>query len=88
MTPEAKTKMVPEGTVCYGCKKGHYNFYYPSEEEGVFVADAIVKVLDWVCGDSNLKAVQTKKHTINGISLLTNREDAIVWVRSDTIQRW
>ena len=80
--------MVPRGTVCFGSKKGHYNFHYPTEEQGFFKMDSVIKELDWICGDNNLKAVQVKTHTISGITLLTNGEETVVWVQSDTIQRW
>lgn len=85
---EGRTKMVPKSTKCLGSEKGHYGFWYPTEEEGIFTQDAIVKVFNWSCSNKNLKAVQVKTSAITGISLFSSREDTIVWVDSETIQRW
>lgn len=86
---EAKTKSVRKGTICYGSELGHYNFWYPVEEkQGIFNSDAVVKPLRWNSHRKDLIAVFVKRIHISNIELVKNRENIVVWVPANSIQKW
>jgi len=86
---DAKTSLVPIGTVCYGSVMKDSNRWTPSEELcGVFNSDAVVRPLRWVSDRKGLIAVFAKRAFISELELVSSAEEAVVWVSSDSIQKW
>ena len=55
--------------VCYLSEYGHRHFVYPTDKSALYSVDCEYKILNWVGGASNLKAIQILKSCILPLSL-------------------
>jgi len=86
---DARTKLVPKGTVCYGSEWKNSSRWCPSEnKQGIFNSDAVVRPLKWVSDKKNFIAVFVRQAFISNLELVSGRDDIVVWVHSESIQKW
>jgi len=47
--------IIPKGTMCYGSKKGHYNFYYPNFDDKYETTLALEAArMPWISFDDHM----------------------------------
>jgi hypothetical protein len=86
---DIRTKLVPKGTICYGSELRESNRWCPSEKnQGIFNSDAIVRPLKWISNKKDLIAVFVRQAFISNLELVSGRDDIVVWVPSESIQKW
>tara|TARA_R110000824_G_scaffold174752_7_gene352906 strand:- start:1948 stop:2214 length:267 start_codon:yes stop_codon:yes gene_type:complete len=84
-----RTKLVPKGTICYGSELRESNRWCPSEnKQGIFNSDAVVRPLKWASDKKNFTAVFVRQVFISNLELVSDRDDVVVWVPSESIQKW